>query len=201
MYSRLVLERLVPDGKSISQAKIEAYDRYDQQLHVLKRFWLDADLKDYRILKDAYARYAGKKRNARPDKNLTREQFNDVVKKVLKQKRYQAVPAAQQLLAWIDADNFLVKQRIRENSAIPHQLIQHELDLIIDNQRQYYPFLAEPNPVEERLDEAPYKLDELIAFRIPYYIGPLTEAGQNRFAWMIRKPDENGTVNRQEITP
>lgn len=201
MYSRLVLERLVPDGKSISQAKIEAYDRYDQQLHVLKRFWLDADLKDHRILKDAYARYAGKKRNARPDKNLTREQFNDVVKKVLKQQRYQAVPAAQQLLAWIDADNFLVKQRIRENSAIPHQLIQHELDLIIDNQRQYYPFLAEPNPVEERRDEAPYKLDELIAFRIPYYIGPLTEAGQNRFAWMIRKPDENGTVNRQEITP
>ena len=201
LYSRLSLERLVPDGKSISQAKIESYDCYEKQLHVLKQFWLDADLKDYRILKDAYDRYAGKKRNARPDKNLTREQFNDVVKKVLKQKRYQAVSVAQQLLAWIDADNFLVKQRIRENSAIPHQLIQHELDLIIDNQRQYYPFLAEPNPIEERCVEAPYKLDELIAFRIPYYIGPLIEAEQNRFAWMIRKPDENGTVNRQEITP
>ena len=201
LYSRLSLERLVPDGKSISQAKIESYDCYEKQLHVLKQFWLDADLKDYRILKDAYDRYAGKKRNARPDKNLTREQFNDVVKKVLKQKRYQAVSVAQQLLAWIDADNFLVKQRIRENSAIPHQLIQHELDLIIDNQRRYYPFLAEPNPIEERRVEAPYKLDELIAFRIPYYIGPLIEAEQNRFAWMIRKPDENGTVNRQEITP
>ena len=38
---------------------------------------------------------------------------------------------------------FLARQRIRDNGAIPHQIHQYELERIIDNQARYYPFLAQ----------------------------------------------------------
>ena len=94
------------------------------------------------------------------------------------------------------------KQRTNENGVIPYQLHQLELDRIIKNQGKYYPFLKEANPVSSHLKQAPYKLDELIRFRVPYYVGPLispnestknkqTKKNQN-FAWMIRK--EQGQI-------
>lgn len=64
------------------------------------------------------------------------------------------------------------KQRTKDNGAIPHQLHQQELDRIIENQQQYYPWLAELNPNSKRQTVAKYKLDELVAFRVPYYVGP-----------------------------
>ncbi len=67
----------------------------------------------------------------------------------------------------------MLKQRTRENIVIPHQLHQQELDKIIENQSQYYPWLAELNPNKQRRKDAKYLLDELVAFRIPYYVGPL----------------------------
>lgn len=96
----------------------------------------------------------------------------------------------------IELDQFMPKQRTSQNGVIPHQLHQKELDEIIENQKQYYPFLAEPNPNEKRKPHAQFKLDELIAFKIPYYVGPLiTKEEQQaqsgaKFAWMKRKQDE-----------
>jgi CRISPR-associated endonuclease Csn1 len=95
----------------------------------------------------------------------------------------------------IELDQFMPKQRTSQNGVIPHQLHQKELDEIIENQKQYYPFLAEPNPNEKRKPHAQFKLDELIAFKIPYYVGPLiTKEEQQaqsgaKFAWMKRKQD------------
>ena len=66
--------------------------------------------------------------------------------------------------------------------------------------KEYYPWLAEPNPNEKRRVYSKYKIEELIAFRIPYYVGPLVDpnnADKNkeaRFSWMVRKKDG-------EITP
>lgn len=91
------------------------------------------------------------------------------------------------------------KQRTGENGVIPHQLHQIELDRIIENQAKYYPWLAEENPVEKNRKFAKYKLDELVTFRVPYYVGPLvdkTESNKNeketKFAWMVRKA--KGTI-------
>ena len=85
------------------------------------------------------------------------------------------------------------KQRTFANGVIPRQLHQKELDKIIENQSKYYPWLSKLNPNKERQNEAKYKLDELVAFRVPYYVGPLIEKNENnkdgnaKFAWMIRK--------------
>src|SRR5699024_5335948 len=84
---------------------------------------------------------------------------------------------------------------------------QKELDLIIENQQKYYPWLADENPNQERHRVAKYKLDELVSFRVPYYVGPMISPTQNetdpqilentKFAWMVRK----NTDDHSHITP
>lgn len=88
------------------------------------------------------------------------------------------------------------KQRSKENTVLPHQLQQLELDEIIDNQKEFYPWLGEANPVvEDARKGMPYKLDELVGFRAPYYVGPMitedkqASSSNAKFAWMVRKND------------
>ena len=58
---------------------------------------------------------------------------------------------------------FLSRQRIRDNGAIPHQIHQYELEKIIDNQAAHYSFLAQNRD----------KIISIFTFKLPYYIGPL----------------------------
>lgn len=93
----------------------------------------------------------------------------------------------------IQLGNYLPKLRTSDNASIPHQINQNEMDQIIEKQKQYYPWLAELNPNSNRKNIAKYKLDELIAFRIPYYVGPMITSDDQQnssnanFAWMKRK--------------
>ncbi|GFZ27775.1 type II CRISPR RNA-guided endonuclease Cas9 [Lactobacillus corticis] len=102
--------------------------------------------------------------------------------------------ASQTILAKIKEGKFLPKQRTNKNGIIPYQLHQIELDKILEKQGKYYPFL-----IKEK-----YKLDELISFRVPYYIGPMVDSHNSKiskentsFAWMVRK-NSNDT---EAITP
>lgn len=85
-------------------------------------------------------------------------------------------------LARMDKDAYLQKLRTRENGAIPHQLHLEEMKAVIEHQRAYYPTLAENGD----------KICDLLAFRLPYYVGPLGNQSNPRrnkpFAWAVRKP-------------
>ncbi|MDN6447678.1 MAG: type II CRISPR RNA-guided endonuclease Cas9, partial [Lacticaseibacillus paracasei] len=105
-----------------------------------------------------------------------------------------------ELLERLAQPDFMLKQRNKANGAITVQMQQRELDQIIKNQSVYYDWLAAPNPVEKHRKSMPYQLDELLNFRIPYYVGPLVTAKEQKaarggvFAWMVRKdPDGNIT--------
>ncbi|CRH92673.1 Uncharacterized protein conserved in bacteria [Chlamydia trachomatis] len=73
----------------------------------------------------------------------------------------------------------MLKQRSFENGAIPHQVHLKELRAIIKRQGQIYPFL---------LDNLA-KIESILTFRIPYYVGPLAR-GNSDFAWIERKSDD-----------
>jgi len=89
-----------------------------------------------------------------------------------------------------DSD-FLKKQKVRDNGAIPYQLHLEEMDAIIKNQGRFYPFLIEHRDEMERI----------VSSRIPYYVGPLginPDQGApfdtnpvdptRKFAWSRRQP-------------
>lgn len=83
------------------------------------------------------------------------------------------------------------KQRCKDNACIPYQVQWLEMKEILEKQKKYYPFLAENED----------KILQLLACKIPYYVGPLIQANKNksRFAWLV-KEEQSGQI-KQEITP
>ncbi|MDB8859018.1 type II CRISPR RNA-guided endonuclease Cas9 [Pediococcus acidilactici] len=185
LHNWFSLNEITKDGNSLSAAMVEKYKDHRHHLELLKKVIEDhPDAKKAKALKETYTAYVGKT----DDKTQNQDDFYKAVEKNLDDS-----PDAKEIKRLIQLDQFMPKQRTGQNGAIPHQLHQQELDQIIEKQSKYYPFLAEPNPNVKRRKDAPYKLDELIAFKIPYYVGPLVtpeEQAQNKenvFAWMKRK--------------
>ena len=88
----------------------------------------------------------------------------------------------------IGTEDFCKKIRIKDNAYIPHQIKAHELKSILKRQKNSLPDLL--------TDENISKIVSLLTFRIPYYVGPLSDAHSN-FAWVERK-NPHSTV---KITP
>ena len=199
MFNQIVLYTIVPDGKGISESMMAKYELHKHQLALLKQLYAQMTPEQINAIKLAYSLYIDgqepkPKKIARKNR-ISQEDVGKLVKKVL-QKLDDS--RATELLEAIELGNFLPKQRTRDNAVIPNQLHQLELDAIIENQAKYYPWLAEENPVAKHKSRAPYKLDELLTFKVPYYVGPLItpedqKASSNaNFAWMVRK--EGGKI-------
>lgn len=193
IYFKVKLNMIVPSGYTLSESMIEKYETHRAHLKMYKEFINTLNSKDRKILKNAYSDYIN---NEKAKAANAQENFYKTVKKTIKDNNSET---AKKIIGLIDEDNFMPKQRTGENGVIPHQLHQIELDRIIENQSKYYPWLAEENPVEKNRKFAKYKLDELVTFRVPYYVGPLvdkTESNKNekeaKFAWMVRKA--KGTI-------
>lgn len=194
IHDWVTLNEIVPNGQSLSQSMIEKYETHQNQLKLYKELIRKVDKKDAKLLKQAYSNYINRKDEKL--KSYSKDDFVGKVSKILK--KYDEFEEATTLQEAIELDNFMPKQRTSANGVIPRQLHQKELDKIIENQAKYYPWLAELNPNEKRRNEAKYKLDELVAFRVPYYVGPMIEKNDAnkdnnaKFAWMIRK--EQGRI-------
>ncbi|WP_413476686.1 type II CRISPR RNA-guided endonuclease Cas9 [Latilactobacillus fuchuensis] len=188
LYSSVLLAGIVPEGQSISQAMIDKYEAHKAHLIMLRSIREQLPDKENKALEKAYDDYID---HPEDKQHGSREDFYAAITKVLKKESEDTNII--EVLKLIELDQFMPKQRTKDNGAIPHQLHQQELDQIIENQKQYYPWLAETNPNEQRQKIAPYKLDELVTFRVPYYVGPMITAqeqfqtSKKKFAWMIRK--------------
>ncbi|MGT2757516.1 type II CRISPR RNA-guided endonuclease Cas9 [Streptococcus ovuberis] len=108
------------------------------------------------------------------EQGLSQDAFYKYLKGILK-----AVEGREYFLEKIEQDNFLRKQRTFDNGSIPHQLHLEELRAILNRQGKHYPFLEENKA----------KIEQILTFRIPYYVGPLAN-GQSQFAWLSRKSDD-----------
>lgn len=200
LYSQVMLASIVPSGGSLSSGMIAKYDQHRSDLALLKAYRNALPPNQSRSVKAIYRNYI---QTDDKSKKLTYDDFIREISKLVKESSDEPKEAAQ-IRTRIDQGDFMPKLRSGANGVIPHQLQQRELDQIIDNQKTYYPWLAEANPVKERQSTLPYKLDELVAFRIPYYVGPLITADQQKktsdadYAWMVRKGDPNDT---SRITP
>lgn len=191
LYASVNLAQLIPEGKRFSQSMVEKYKRHGEDLKLLKAYMRSqSDAKRGRAIRATYDQYI----DGVKSKQVTQEAFQKALGKF--------VDADVDLNSWaaqikqaIDSEQFMPKLRTKQNGAIPYQVQQNELDQIISNQKEYYPWLGEENPVIKRRGKFPYKLDELVGFRVPYYVGPLitkemqAATANAGFAWMVRKAD------------
>ena len=200
VYNAYLLTGILSDacGGTISFAMASRFDHHKDDLAHLKelvRKYYPADengvnkkynelFRGPRYADGTYKKKSSKGYTAYILGNLSRDDFYDGLKKLfdLKQMDDEDVRYWSDALERMDKGAYLQKLRTSENGAIPHQLHLEEMRLIIEHQKKYYPTLSEHGG----------KICQLLAFRLPYYVGPLgSQKNPNRskpFAWAVRKP-------------
>lgn len=88
----------------------------------------------------------------------------------------------------IENGKFLPLQRSKENASIPKQVHEAELNAILNNAESYLPFLKEKDAEGISVRE---KICSVFRFRIPYYVGPLSDRHKSQGAnqWIKRKKE------------
>ena len=172
VYQWTVFSQFIRKDRCLSDIMVEKYDAYRQDLSDLKALFHEFLPQKYKTFfhGDAaeFELYNNHKRNLDDLYKSIKKQLGEIAKD---NPRYQRFEKRAEL------EEFLSRQRIRDNGAIPHQIHQYELEKIIDNQAQYYPFLAQNRD----------KIISIFTFKLPYYIGPLKTGGD--FAWSVKKKD------------
>lgn len=204
-YSSYVLSGILKEanGKTISYCKIAEYERYGENLQTLKKL-----VKEY--VPDEYDSFFRGPRYAPPyecdydagqaagytryNLGTSKASYDDFKKDV--EKLFAGTPAIddsryKDMMQGFTDGTFLRRLKTSDNGSIPYQLHLEEMHKIIENQGKHYPFLKEQQA----------KIESLVSFRIPYYVGPLTTknaavdcaTGEKRFAWSVRKEGKENT--------
>lgn len=179
LYDAILLSGIltVTDNETeapLSSAMIMRYKEHEEDLALLKAYIRNISLETYNEVfkddtKNGYAGYIDGKTN--------QEDFYVYLKKLL-----TGLEGADYFLEKINREDLLRKQRTFDNGSIPYQIHLQEMRAIIDKQAKFYPFLAKNKE----------KIEKILTFRIPYYVGPLAR-GKSDFAWSIRKRHEKIT--------
>jgi CRISPR-associated endonuclease Csn1 len=199
VYSAYILQGLLSyaPGKTISYSMIAKYEKYGVDLDVLQQL-----VKDY-LPKEKYkeffrgdtypgsAEYDVSKAKGYTLYNLAHskmsyDDFATYVKKELGSTAAAEDERYTKMMTEFEQQRFLRRLKTSDNGSIFYQLHLEELDAILENQGRFYPFLLEEKD----------KIESLVSFRIPYYVGPLytknaakDAQGNQRFAWAKRKSD------------
>lgn len=188
VYDAIILMSIKEPGLTISESKVQAYNKHKDDLVLLKSL-LKANRKLYNAMFKTdekglhnYVHYI--KQGRTEETSCNREDFYKYTKKIVeglsdsKDKEY--------ILSEIELQTLLPLQRIKDNGVIPYQLHLEELKTILDKCKSKFPFL---NEVADGYSVAE-KLIKLLEFRIPYYVGPLNthhNVNNGGFAWAVRK--------------
>ncbi|EGC23007.1 type II CRISPR RNA-guided endonuclease Cas9 [Streptococcus sanguinis] len=176
LYDAILLSGILtvtdPSTKApLSASMIERYENHQKDLAALKQFIKNNLPEKYVEVfsdqsKDGYAGYI--------DGKTTQEAFYKYIKNLLSK-----FEGADYFLDKIEREDFLRKQRTFDNGSIPHQIHLQEMNAILRRQGEHYPFLKENRE----------KIEKILTFRIPYYVGPLARDNRD-FSWLTRNSDE-----------
>lgn len=197
LYNLIFIKKMFSGSKSntISELMIEYYDKHEKDLKKLKQV-LKQNKEEYNKVfrttsnKCLYDEYITNNIEYTEFKNKLSNSLN----KIIEQEDVLIIKEE------LEKETFLPRITSTDNGKYPYQFNQKELKKIIENQGEYYPFLK-----REIVDESGkniYKLEKLLSFRIPYYVGPLNQQTSekgvlNKNAWLIR----NNEYKTVQITP
>lgn len=179
LYDAILLSGiLIVDDNStkapLSASMIKRYVEHQEDLEKLKEF-IKANKSElyHDIFKDETKNgYAGYIENG-----VKQDEFYKYLKNTLSK-----IAGSDYFLDKIEREDFLRKQRTFDNGSIPHQIHLQEMHAILRRQGDYYPFLKENQD----------RIEKILTFRIPYYVGPLARK-DSRFSWAEYHSDEKIT--------
>lgn len=194
VYDWSVLVDILGDCATISEAKVERYNKHRDDLKYLKelvREKLNREVYQEIFVKTEeklanYSAYIGMtkvngKKCELSGKRCDKKELYDF----LKRKIINVIPEDQDiryLKEEIEKGTFLPRQVSKENGVIPYQIHLAELKRIIENLQECVPVLRDNGD----------KICQIFTFRIPYYVGPLNGIckGKQTTNWLQRKKNE-----------
>lgn len=199
IYDYMMLDKILKNEKSISEAKIKSYYKHQEDLKLLKYLFREYLTKEDYInyfrdenVANNYLSYINKS-----NKKLTKmEDFYKLIKNYLGKIDLETCKdreKIEKIYSDIELNEFLEKQRISDNGNLPYQVHLIELEQILKNQSKYHSFLNEISD-GKKVSE---KIIDLFKFRIPYYVGPLNTTNRGKNTWVVRKDEDN----KSAITP
>lgn len=197
-FNSIELKRLIGNSISISEAKIESYKNHKNAWKLIKHnLRRKMSAKKKKELNNHYLAYL---KNNEDSRRTAQKYFGQLFDSDL---ATSSLPESdrQTLIKQNNDGTLFPIQRDSENSVIPYQLHLNELREIIARQSKYYPFLT--NTFDEA-GKPSNKIEALLKFRVPYFVGPLVEptvmeaagSGNPENHWMARKQDST-----EPITP
>ena len=206
VYDSIILSDIKKEGKTLSESKVELYNKHRDDLTKLKKLVkndtkLSEDKKVeiyaeiFKEDKDKGTNYVNYIRKSEEGKGCNYEDFKKFLVKELA--RLEESAAKDEILRDLELEIFLPLQRTKDNSVVPYQIHKEELVKILDNAVKYHSFIDEKDESGYSVKE---KVIQLLEFRIPYYVGPLNsskKAKEDGFAWSVR----NKGYENKPVTP
>ena len=202
VYDSIILSDIKKEGKTLSESKVELYNKHRDDLTKLKKLVkndtkLSEDKKVeiyaeiFKEDKDKGTNYVNYIRKSEEGKGCNYEDFKKFLVKELA--RLEESAAKDEILRDLELEIFLPLQRTKDNSVVPYQIHKEELVKILDNAVKYHSFIDEKDESGYSVKE---KVIQLLEFRIPYYVGPLNsskKAKEDGFAWSVRNKGYENT--------
>jgi hypothetical protein len=204
IYDWKILDDILNDEKYISFSKVKAYENHGKELddfrYLLLKYCDKSIYNDFFNTaiddkKPSYSSYVGAvKKNGKKFKlkQCSREDFIKRLKQILDDIKdnikTEDIDIFTSLIKKLDDDEIFLLQRNKDNGVIPHQVHEMELNKILENASKYLTFLSAKD--EENISNID-KIKSLFKFRIPYFVGPLSDRHRDKGSntWMVRKED------------
>lgn len=206
LYQDIQMYDLLKGTKHVAAAKVEAFKQYAKDLDeiqsIFNEYLGESAYRSFFLTSKTVMRTYRNKPNKDNFEDLSyfdrfllsakfEEDFFDELKKQLTI-AYEPIQdtvdglVIKNILDRITEETFLKKLKSKQNAAIPYQNNLYEATEILKNQQAHYNFID---------DAFIARIKQIISFRIPYYIGPLTKTNEEKFGWVVRNN------NQAPITP
>lgn len=194
IYDTRILVNILKDGNSLSTYMVNIYNNHGEQLKELKNLI-------YKYNKSEYYKFFDKSEEKVKDKNgkettiknyysyinnRADTKLDDLYKRINKilnitddkGKERENIPEdIKKIKDSMDKQEFLLIQNSSNNGVLPYQLNENELRTILEKQGKYYSFLLNKDKDYLHPNRQEYKIVSLLKFKIPYYVGPISNRG------------------------
>ncbi|MBQ9715434.1 MAG: type II CRISPR RNA-guided endonuclease Cas9 [Clostridia bacterium] len=189
VYDYFTFENILSGKDYISQSMVAIYDQHKKDLSLLKKFVIDnlphtVYIKIFKATdqKCNYANYVGYTKKGGDKKKLKtckREDFIKYLKKVLQENEsvISDKTTCEYILNKLAEDEFLPKILHADNGLFPYQINKIEMDAILQKMQKNYPEFA---VVDADGFSAVEKIQKIMTYKIPYYVGPINTAHKNK---------------------
>lgn len=201
VYDWAILADILNGQEYISFSKVDVYEKHGRDLKTLKEYVIKYAPDTYNEIfkkSDKFANYVAYSKHIKTNKGTgvlnstcSQEEFCAYLKNVLKSCQDEQYI---KMFDEIENSTFMPKQVTKDNGVIPMQVNEKELVAILDNAKEYLPFLKETDSTGKSVYD---KIIALFEYRIPYYIGPLNT--HSKKSWLVRSDEKIYPWNIKEV--